>query len=205
MPPQSTQTMVGSGSSTVVVCPDAGSEMRVISGEFGGRRLVAPAGTTTRPTTDRVREAVFNSLGHGGVLDGAVVADLYAGSGAMGLEALSRGAVRCTFVERDRQALTALGANIAAMELDERVTVVPGDVLAWLPGMRHVDIVFVDPPYTFDAWDRLLDLVGRAGAHLVVAEASGEVAAPPAWAVRRSKRYGRSWVTILEPLTSQPS
>ena len=75
--------------------------MRVISGEFGGRLLVAPDGLTTRPTTDKVRQAVFNSLGSMGVLDGAVVADLYAGSGALGLEAISRGAERAIFVERE--------------------------------------------------------------------------------------------------------
>ena len=179
--------------------------MRVISGEFGGRRLVAPPGTTTRPTTDKVRQAVFNSLDHGGVLDGVAVADLYAGSGAMGLEALSRGAARSTFVERDRDALAALRANIAALKVEERATVVGSDVLAWLPAMRHVDVVFVDPPYTFDGWDRLLDVVGLAGASLVVAEAAGEVVAPASWAVRRAKRYGRSWVTVLEAVGSRPS
>jgi 16S rRNA (guanine966-N2)-methyltransferase len=97
--------------------------MRVISGEFGGRRLVAPAGTTTRPTTDKVRQAVFNSLGSMGVIEGAVVADLYAGSGALGIEALSRGAERCVFVERDRAALHALRENIAALDLADRATV----------------------------------------------------------------------------------
>ncbi len=79
--------------------------MRVIAGEFGGRRLVTPEGTATRPTTDRVREAVFNSLGSAGLLEGALVVDLFAGSGAVGIEALSRGAERCVFVERDRAAL----------------------------------------------------------------------------------------------------
>ena len=78
--------------------------MRVISGEFGGRKLVAPDGLSTRPTTDKVRQAVFNSLGSMGVIEGATVADLYAGSGALGIEALSRGAESCVFVERDRGA-----------------------------------------------------------------------------------------------------
>ena len=82
--------------------------MRVVAGELGGRKLVAPRGDTTRPTTDKVREAVFNSLAGMGVVEDAVVVDLYAGSGAMGIEALSRGAARCTFVERDRDALRAL-------------------------------------------------------------------------------------------------
>ncbi|MEC8503652.1 MAG: RsmD family RNA methyltransferase, partial [Actinomycetota bacterium] len=76
--------------------------VRVVSGHLGGRKIEAPAGNHTRPTTDRVREAVFNSLGSMGVIEGALVADLYAGSGAMGIEAMSRGAAHCTFIENDR-------------------------------------------------------------------------------------------------------
>ena len=97
--------------------------MRVISGEFGGRRLVSPEGDTTRPTTDKVRLAVFNSLTSMGVIEGATVADLYAGSGALGIEAISRGAERCIFVERDRGALTALRENIAVLDIADRCTV----------------------------------------------------------------------------------
>ena len=169
--------------------------MRVTSGEFGGRKLVTPPGLTTRPTTDRVRQAVFNSLTHGGMLDGAVVADLYAGSGALGIEALSRGAERAIFVERDRSALEALRENIAALGIAERSTIVASDVLAWVPAMRGIDIAFIDPPYTFDAWDRLLGVVD---ATMVVAESGREVAGPVGWEVQRSKRYGRAWVTVLQ-------
>jgi 16S rRNA (guanine966-N2)-methyltransferase len=138
---------------------------------------------------------VFNSLGHLDVLDGAVVVDLYAGSGALGIEALSRGAARCTFVERDPGALRALRTNIAALRLGDRATVVGSDVLAWVPSVRGVDVAFVDPPYTFDAWERLL---GVLDAGIVVAEAAAEVAAPAGWDQRRSRRYGRTWVTVLE-------
>ena len=92
--------------------------IRVVSGEFGGRKLQVPAGLATRPTTDKVRQAVFNSLDSAGLIDGAAVVDLYAGSGALGIEALSRGAATCVFVERDRAALQALRANIAALGLD---------------------------------------------------------------------------------------
>ena len=171
--------------------------MRVISGEFGGRKLVAPDGTTTRPTTDKVRQAVFNSLGSMGVIEGATVADLYAGSGALGIEALSRGAEHCVFVERDRAALRALRENIAALDLGTRTTVHATDVMAWVPAMRNVDIAFIDPPYAFDAWDRLLPLVDVG---MVVAEADDPVAAPEGWEQARSRRYGRTWVTILERL-----
>lgn len=119
--------------------------MRVISGEFGGRRLVTPEGDTTRPTTDKVRQAVFNSLASMGVLEGAVVADLFAGSGALGIEAVSRGAEKCVFVERDRAALIALRENIATLGIEDRCTVHGTDVLAWVPAMRNVDVAFIDP------------------------------------------------------------
>ena len=171
--------------------------MRVIAGEFAGRKLAAPEGTTTRPTTDKVRQALFNSLTSMGVLEGAVVADLYAGSGALGIEAISRGAERCVFVERDRAALTALRQNIAALGIDDRCSVTSSDVLAWVSAMRNVDIAFIDPPYAFDAWPVLLGLVDVG---LVVAEADDPVAAPDGWEELRSRRYGRTWVTTLQRL-----
>ena len=171
--------------------------MRVISGALGGRRLVTPDGLTTRPTTDKVRQAVFNSLSHQIELDGAVVVDLFAGSGALGIEALSRGAARATFVERDRAALTALRANIEALGLAQRATVVATDVLAWAPAARGIDVAFADPPYEFGGWERLL---GALDATLVVAESGAEVVAPTGWERRRSRRYGRTWVTVLERL-----
>ena len=169
--------------------------MRVVAGELGGRKLVAPDGLTTRPTTDRVREALFNSLDARGLIDGAVVVDLYAGSGALGIEALSRGAARCTFVERDRGALQALRENISALRIADRCTVVTSDVMAWVPAARGIDIALVDPPYTFEAWPQLLGLLH---AHYAVCESGREVAPPPGWSVWRSKRYGRTWSTVLE-------
>ena len=168
--------------------------MRVVAGEFRGRKLSAPAGDTTRPTTDRVREAVFNSLDSMDLLDDAVVVDLFAGSGAMGIEALSRGASRCTFVERDRAALQALRANLSTLGLDNRATVVTSDVLAWVPAMRGVDLAIIDPPYTFDGWERLLELLQVSYA---LCESAREVPAPPGWETLRVKRYGRTTVTLL--------
>ena len=169
--------------------------MRVISGEFGGRRLVTPEGDTTRPTTDKVRQAVFNSLASMGVLEGAAVADLFAGSGALGIEAVSRGAEKCVFVERDRAALIALRENIATLGIEDRCTVHGTDVLAWVPAMRNVDVAFIDPPYAFEAWPALLKLVDVG---LVVAEADDPVDAPEGWSQLRARRYGRTWVTLLE-------
>ena len=168
--------------------------MRVVAGELGGRRLVAPDGTSTRPTTDRVREAIFNSLGSAGLLDGALVADLFAGSGAIGIEALSRGAERCVFVERDRTALRALDDNIDNLDLGDRSKVLASDAMSVAAGL-DVDIVFADPPYDFDAWDELL---GRVTADLVVAESGRAVDPPNGWQVIRDKKYGRTRVTFLE-------
>ncbi len=173
--------------------------MRVVAGELGGRRLVAPQGTSTRPTTDRVREAIFNSLGSAGLLDGALVADLFAGSGAIGIEALSRGAERCVFVERDRAALRALDENLDTLGLDERSKVLSSDALS-VAASIDADIVFADPPYDFDEWDELL---GRVTADLVVAESGRAVGAPPGWQVTREKKYGRTRVTFLERLVGE--
>ncbi len=120
--------------------------MRIVGGRFGGRRLAAPPGRGTRPTSDRVREAVFSILGP---LDGARVLDLYAGSGALGLEALSRDAASAVFVERDRRALAALRANLDALGIAGTVRAV--DALAALREARNggetYDLVLCDPPY----------------------------------------------------------
>lgn len=171
--------------------------MRVVAGEFGGRKLIAPDGVTTRPTTDKVRQAVFNSLTSLGLLEDAVVADLFAGSGALGIEAMSRGAARCVFVERDRAALRALQHNLGSLRLEPRSTVVTSDVMAWVPAMRGVDLALIDPPYTFDAWPQLLGLLRVTDVGHVVCESAREVAAPEGWEILRSKRYGRTHVTLL--------
>jgi 16S rRNA (guanine966-N2)-methyltransferase len=171
--------------------------MRVISGELGGRKLLTPQGLSTRPTTDKVRQAVFNSLGSMGILDGATVADLYAGCGALGIEALSRGAESCVFVERDRAALQSLRANLKELDLDTKSRVAATDVMAYAPGITGVDIAFIDPPYSFTNWPALLHVL-RAG--LVIAESDHEVDAPHGWTALRSKRYGRTVITTLERL-----
>jgi 16S rRNA (guanine966-N2)-methyltransferase len=168
--------------------------MRVVAGELGGRRIVAPDGTSTRPTTDRVREAMFNALGSAGLIDGALVADLFAGSGAIGIEALSRGAERCVFVERDRTALRALDENIANLDLSDRTRVLRSDAMS-AAATVDADIVFADPPYDFVDWP---DLLARVRADMVVAESGSAIDAPDGWTVTRSKRYGRTTLTFLE-------
>jgi len=167
--------------------------MRVVAGEFRGRRLVAPATPATRPTTDKAREAIFNALASLDVVVDAAVADFYAGSGALGIEALSRGATHCTFVERDRSALSAVHDNIATLGVSGRTRVVSGDALVMARGIR-VDLAFADPPYGFESWPQLLAAVDTG---FVVAEAAAAVDAPAGWEQVRVKRYGRTWVTFL--------
>ncbi|MEM8748374.1 MAG: 16S rRNA (guanine(966)-N(2))-methyltransferase RsmD [Actinomycetota bacterium] len=168
--------------------------MRVVAGALGGRKIVAPEGLSTRPTTDRVREAVFNSLGSLGVIEGALVADLFAGSGAVGIEALSRGAEHCTFVENDRQALRALETNLRELDLDRRSRIIRSDAVSAV-GTLDVDVVLADPPYDFDDWSTLL---AGTSAGLVVAEAGSVVPAIDGWEQTRTRRYGRTWVSFLE-------
>ncbi|WP_437811673.1 16S rRNA (guanine(966)-N(2))-methyltransferase RsmD [Sorangium sp. So ce1078] len=121
--------------------------MRVIAGRLGGRRLAAPRGEGTRPTADRVREALFSSLGD---VTGALVCDIYAGTGALGIEALSRGARRAVFIESGRPALATLRENLAALGLAEAARVVPLPVERALDLLRDegpFDLALLDPPY----------------------------------------------------------
>lgn len=170
--------------------------MRVIGGELRGRRLVAPAGTATRPTSDRVREAVFDMLDSRFDLADARVADLFAGSGALGIEAISRGASTAVFVDNDPAAANAVRANAAALGLgSDRVTVVQIDVMRWIGGRTEVDLVFADPPYRFEGWD---DLLASLPGSVAVLESDHELAPPDGWEVVRSRRHGTTVVTLME-------
>jgi 16S rRNA (guanine966-N2)-methyltransferase len=164
--------------------------VRVIAGAARGRRLIAPPGDRTRPTTDRVKEAWFASLQP--LLPGAHVLDLYAGAGGLGLEALSRGASRVTFVERDRRALDALRNNIEVVALPG-TTVFPVDVEVALAGHLDdapFDLVVADPPYTTPA-----DVLVRVLAALV-----RHLADDAAVVVERSRRDGApGWPAELVP------
>jgi 16S rRNA (guanine966-N2)-methyltransferase len=132
--------------------------VRIVAGEFGGRRLAVPRDGRVRPTADRVREAWMSILGP--ELQGARVLDLFAGSGALGLEALSRGAARATFVELAPASLEALRANIEALGVGARATVRRGDALRYVHDLAAgaYDVAFADPPYSTDAADRLVAL-----------------------------------------------
>jgi 16S rRNA (guanine966-N2)-methyltransferase len=170
--------------------------MRVVSGLFGGRRLIAPPGQHTRPTTDKVRQAVFNMLDSAGLIDGATVVDVFAGSGALGIEALSRGAANCVFVERDRAALGALRQNLDTLGV-VGAKVVAGDAMGLCGTLGAFDLALVDPPYSFDQWAGLLELLDAAD---VIAESDREVSGGPGWETVRSRRYGRTVITWLHRL-----
>lgn len=176
--------------------------MRVVAGRARGRRLLAPRGDAVRPTSDRTREAVFNALGSLDAVSGATVLDLFAGTGALGIEAASRGAASVTFVEVDRAAVDVVAANLAATGLSGEV--VRAEALGWLAGTRgDYDLVLADPPYAFDEWDRLWDLVAARSVPgaVVVAESDRPVPIPAAWEELRRRRYGRAWVVIARPVS----
>jgi 16S rRNA (guanine966-N2)-methyltransferase len=174
--------------------------MRVVAGSAKGRTLVAPEGSRTRPTSDRVREAIFNALySLGDAAGDARVLDLYAGSGALGIEALSRGARHATFVDRDRGAIGAISQNVHVAGVDDRSDVVRADALDWLgraPG--EYDLVLCDPPYDFGRWPELLSsLETVVPLGVVVLESDRAVEPGAAWDVIRSRRYGGTVVTII--------
>ncbi|MXZ30006.1 MAG: 16S rRNA (guanine(966)-N(2))-methyltransferase RsmD [Acidimicrobiia bacterium] len=175
---------------------------RIIAGQARGRRLRVPRGDRVRPTADRVRESIFAALGSHGDLTGAAVLDAFAGSGALGLEALSRGAAHATFVERHRGTAAVLEANIAALDFGDRCRVVRGDALRWLATAgESFDVAFCDPPYDFPdhGWERLL---GRLRANILVVESDRAVPAHPAWLVISERRRGSTVVQMATPRTA---
>ncbi len=138
--------------------------MRIVAGQWRGRKLVAPQGDTTRPTADRTRETLFSMLvSRLGAFDGLTVADLFAGSGALGLEALSRGAAGAIFVEQDAPAIRALRQNIAALRAQSLCDVRAGSVLALGPAKQPLDLIMLDPPYGSGAGAVALEKLGRLG------------------------------------------
>jgi len=171
--------------------------VRIIAGSRRGHRIDAPRGLATRPTSDRVRENAFNLIGP---LDGAAVLDLFAGSGALGLEALSRGAADVVFVESNRDACRSINANLDKLRLD--ATVLCQDVRRALAAERRsYDLIFCDPPYDYVHRDALAPHLERllADAGLLVYE-SGARDEPvvPGLSVRTSRKYGAARLTLFE-------
>ena len=175
--------------------------MRIIAGQWRGRQLIAPRGDATRPTADRTREALFSMLvSRIGSFDGLAVADLFAGSGALGLEALSRGAARCIFVEHDKAALDALRANIA--KLGATADVRAQSVMALGPVTVPFDLVMMDPPYGSGAGAVALDRLARLGwvgpaTWVSVETQRNEAVEVAGFSVDADKIYGKARVTLL--------
>ena len=173
--------------------------MRIIAGTHRGARIAAPKGLSTRPTGDRVREAAFNLIGP---VDGASVLDLYAGSGAMGLEALSRGAASVTFVEADRSACRTISQNLDKLRLTGARVTCSDALWALRQETRTYDLVLADPPY--EAWaelePRLAEQLPRvlAADGLLVVETSSRVDPSLPLPIRTSRRYGSARLTLFE-------
>ena len=178
-------------------------ELRIVAGTWGRRRLSAPRGDAVRPTSERVREAWLNVLGPD--LQGATILDLFAGSGALGLEALSRGASHATFVESDRRVLQCLRANIAALDAGEQATVVALDVFRYVEGLDAdaFDIVLADPPYSRGLAKRLVERYTLKPFARVLSVEHGvgeELTLPPG---TEQRRYGDTTLTIISAVDSE--
>ena len=183
------------------------SRLRVAGGEARGRRLKSPK--NIRPTQGMVKQAIFNMVGQS--IEGAQVLDLFAGSGALGIEALSRGAARVTFVDQQPRGLAILRQNLDALGFKERASLVRADVVRWLEAspsaIRSAAFVFLDPPYEDVVLDRALKVLDREveGA-TVVAEHSRRQPLPELarLSVDRERRYGDTVVSVLKAITPQP-
>jgi 16S rRNA (guanine966-N2)-methyltransferase len=183
--------------------------MRIVGGRHRGRHLVAPLGETVRPTSDRAREALFNILSHGRLaaegipFADAAVLDAFAGTGALGLEALSRGAAEALFIEQDREALATLRRNIAALDEDARARIFPGDVTCPPPAPSACALVFLDPPYRSGLASTALKALDAAGwlmpYALAVVElgAREELGPPPGFILLDERVYGAARLLFL--------
>ena len=171
--------------------------MRIIAGRWRGHKIAAPPGEKTRPTTDRVREAWMSALQHD--LPGARVLDLFAGSGALGLEALSRGAAHATFVEYAGGPLRALQANVERFGASDEVEIVKKDALRYVETLRseEFDIAFADPPYASGAAVRLIEIFSAAPfSRILTVEHRSRDALPPVEGAR-TRRYGDTAITFI--------
>jgi 16S rRNA (guanine966-N2)-methyltransferase len=175
--------------------------MRLISGKWRGRVLQSPPGETTRPTGDRTREALFSMLASRiGAFDGLAVADIFAGTGALGLEAMSRGADYCTFVDQDRDAVKALKANIAM--LGAKADVIASSVSSLGPSRRAYDLLMFDPPYGSGGAGALLEKLTRLGwaapsAWATVETGKDEQVSADGWTLEVERRYGIAKLSVL--------
>lgn len=177
--------------------------MRIVAGEWRGRTIVAPSGETTRPTADRTRETLFNMLASRmGTFEGLSVADLFAGSGALGLEALSRGCGACLFVEEDKRAVDAIRANVAKLGAGPRTSINQASVTRLGPAKQPHDLIMLDPPYDTNAGpvaiDRLLRLGWIGPATWVSLEvAAAETATVRTMTIEAERKVGKAKLLLL--------
>lgn len=177
--------------------------MRIIAGAWRGRPLVAPEGRATRPTSDRAREGLFSMLqSRLGTFEGLRVADLFAGTGGLGLEALSRGAAHCTFIDSDRAAVAALRRNLSAFGAEPRADIRQQAVEYAPPPPVPCDLVLMDPPYGTGlaalALARVANSAWVAPGGLVSVESAGEpLALPSGFELTAERRFGKAWLTLF--------
>jgi 16S rRNA (guanine966-N2)-methyltransferase len=185
--------------------------MRIIAGEWRGRKLAAPKGDATRPTADRAREALFAMLtSRLGDFEGLQVADLFAGSGALGLEALSRGAEHCLFVEQDRAAVEVVRANVATLGAQAKVRVEAGSVMQLRAAARPFDLILADPPYNTGAGEVALDRLLRLGwigpeTWVALETSAKENVAVAGLAVEAERRVGKGKLSLLRLAAADPA
>ncbi|MEL7197391.1 MAG: 16S rRNA (guanine(966)-N(2))-methyltransferase RsmD [Pseudomonadota bacterium] len=177
--------------------------MRIIAGQWRGRKLAAPKGDATRPTADRTRETLFSMLtSRLGSFQDLRVADLFAGSGALGLEAISRGAVHCLFVEQDRAALDAIKTNIQALEAREQTRIEAASVTRLGPAREAYDLILADPPYHTGAGAVALDRLMRLGwineaTWIALETAAKEDFAVKGLTIEKERRIGKGKLTLM--------
>ncbi len=173
--------------------------IRIIGGLYGGRKIAAPANRRTHPMSERIRNAMFNSLA--GEITDAEVLDVYAGTGAIGLEALSRGAKHATFVDKDRTAQRYMTRNIETLEAEEKTTIIRTTVSSWL-GTKNpqlFDIIFADPPYwdtQFSTVEKVFDLLKPGGLMILSHPGRGEVPTKDGVVVVDNRSYGNAYLTF---------
>ena len=174
--------------------------VRIISGEFGSRKIETPEGKTTHPMSERIRNALFNSLGAS--VEGARVLDAFAGSGSVGIEALSRGASHATFVERDRTAQNVIAQNIALLGIEDRTKLIRASVAAWVSTYEgeKFDLIFVDPPYNDPQFSTAMEISGllKPGALMVLSRPGrSESPTKPGVVVVDNRSYGDAALTYF--------
>ncbi len=167
--------------------------MRVISGSAKGRKLVVPSGDHVRPTKDRVKEAIFNSLHSYGLVENRSFLDLFSGTGSLGIEALSRGAKSVVFIDHHAEAIDCIILNVEKLNYGSTSKILKTDALSFLERDDYFDVVLLDPPYKYEHWGTLLK---RVNAHSIVIESSEQVTLESDWEIIKSQKYGQTNLLI---------